>query len=134
MGVKFLGIVEHMGEWSRAMMISIDFCGIPFVLYYLLGEGIPTNKVEFMGFITVFLLFISVYLLFSFVGWLTFGILSHWLICKYTNGNVKYYIFAVVLLSCIFCMFVNYNLVLFFGIVALLQALAFKYYINKIET
>ncbi len=123
-----------MGEWSRAMMISIGYCGLPFVLYYAIGEGLPTDSVAFMSFVTIFLLFVSVYLLFSFTGWLTLGIFFHWLICKYTTGNAIYYVLAVALLSCISNIIVSSELVLFFGVISLAQALVFKYHINKFDT
>ncbi len=111
----------ELGNWESAVRKSILIFGGCSVILCLFVNGGP--------------LFIFVlgpfYLFFSLLGWYFIGVPCHWVISKYTNGHVLYYLAAVVVFASVLVFSVGGYIGGFFGTAALLQSLIFLFYLKK---
>ena len=123
----------NLGNWDSALFKSLFTSSLLIPIVYL-TESFQLNSFELselFGLFVSFLLYIGVFLLFSLVGWLLIGFPIHLLVCKFNSTNYFYYALVPALFLCV-SYFTNGPLLL--GLVALTQALLFRYFVFKIKT
>jgi len=127
--VKYLNI----GNWDSALLKSLFISSFLIPIAYL-GDSFQLNSfelTELAGLLVSFLFYIGVFLLVSMVGWLLIGFPIHWLVCKFKHTGYFYYASVP---ACFLCVSYFTNGPWLFGLIALTQALLFRYFVFKIKT
>lgn len=109
------------------MLQSIAWVGLAVVLYGLVAVDATSSLKSFGGFLVTATMFFSVYFMLSIFGWLLVGLPSHWLISKYTSSGYLYYVAAVIVFALAVLLMSNLPTAILFGVVALAQALIFRF-------
>ncbi|OHU94957.1 hypothetical protein BIW53_13145 [Pseudoalteromonas byunsanensis] len=123
----------NSGNWDSALFKSLFTSSLLIPIVYL-TESFQLNSFELSGLFGLFvsfLLYIGVFLLFSLVGWSFIGFPIHWLACKFNCTNCFYYALVPASFLCV-SYFTNGPWLL--GLIALTEALLFRYFVFKIKT
>ncbi|BFN13952.1 hypothetical protein MspRI1_19630 [Marinobacter sp. RI1] len=120
----------ELGCWDKAMLKSIGWVGAAFFVYGALTLDAFSSLNSAYGFLAFAGIFSAVYILLSVLGWLAVGLPSHWVICKYTSGGYRYYVVVAILFFAGVLIFSNLQAAAFWGLVALVQALVFRFYLT----
>lgn len=123
----------NLGNWDSALLKSLFISSFLIPIAYL-ADSFQLNSfelTELAGLLVSFLLYIGVFLLVSMIGWLLIGLPIHWLVCKFKHTGYFYYASVP---ACFLCVsYFTYGPWLF-GLIALTQALLFRYFVFKIKT
>lgn len=84
-----------------------------------------------IGPIIFFGFFLFFYISISLAGWAFIGLPFHWLVCRYTSSQYYFYILAATLFTLGIYALGMEESSLFFGAIALIQALIFRFYVFK---
>lgn len=122
----------NLGNWPSALFKSILIPALLILTYSAYKLGWPQGLNDIGGFLLFSILFLSAYIIVSMLGWLTFGLPAHWLICRHSNGSYFLYIAFVLLFSLvIYWLYNSTSGVIVYSTFALIQALIFRYYVFK---
>lgn len=120
-----------LGNWVKAIIKAIFITSLIAPVFFLVWTGIPSSLDELSVLAVILLIFYINYLLMSAVGWACVGFPTHWLICKYSNGRLVWYVLAVALITLAMSLIFQHPVAFIYGAAALIQVLLFKYYVYK---
>lgn len=114
-------------KWEQAVRKSIIISGLGMVL---MGLVLPAENFADI-FIGHPIFVIPFFFIISMLGWFFIGIPCHWLINRFTNGSALYYVFASLIVSVAFILFVKDRFGFVLGLLAVVQCLIFIYYLKS---
>jgi hypothetical protein len=114
-----------LGRWATAIISAVFLVSLPGALYLCVSVGLPNtaDKVAQLG--GLLLVYYAIYGFLSLVGWMVIGMPVHWLICKYGEGKLVWYLLVM---AAVVGLIVGVGISGFMGAVALMQLFLFRYF------
>ena len=117
-----------LGRWATAIISAVFWVSLPGALLFCVGSGFPNTAEKLAQLGGLLLVYYAIYGFLSLVGWMVIGMPVHWLICKYGEGKLVWYLLVMALFSAVVGLIVGVGIGGFMGAVALMQLFLFRYF------
>jgi len=114
-----------LGRWATAIISAVFLVSLPGALYLCVSVGLPYTAEKLAQLGGLLLVYYAIYGFLSLVGWMVIGMPVHWLICKYGEGKLVWYLLVM---AAVVGLMVGVGISGFMGAVALMQLFLFRYF------